>query len=268
MRNNPSRRIRGLLCDVHGVLYIHPDPVPGSVEAVRRLAASGFPHAFLTNSTQHDKAWIVASLRAAGFDVPPERLVTAAEAAGRALRRRGHRRVGWLCAEALARDIPGVEPVLPGRGERDVDAVLVGDLGEGFTYRALNEAFRWLLGGAELVALARNRAYQTPEGLVLDSGPFVGLLEEAAGVAATVAGKPAPELFRTGLDLLGLAPSEAAMVGDDLDGDVLPAMDLGMTGVLVRTGKFREAPYAAAPRPADRVVADLREAVEALLGGA
>jgi ribonucleotide monophosphatase NagD (HAD superfamily) len=29
------------------------------------------------------------------------------------------------------------------------------------------------------------------------------------------------------------------MVGDDLDSDVLAAQDLGLTGVLVRTGKFQ-----------------------------
>jgi ribonucleotide monophosphatase NagD (HAD superfamily) len=30
------------------------------------------------------------------------------------------------------------------------------------------------------------------------------------------------------------------MVGDDLNNDVLPAQVVGMTGVLVRTGKFRQ----------------------------
>ena len=54
---------------------------------------------------------------------------------------------------------------------------------------------------------------------------------------------------------------------DDLEFDLHPAMDLGLAGIQVRTGKFREARYAAAPRPADRLVADLAEGVREILGG-
>jgi HAD superfamily hydrolase (TIGR01458 family) len=259
---------RALLSDVHGVLYVHPDPVPGSVDAVERLERAGIPHLFLTNSTQHEKAWILASLREAGFRIPPERLLTAAEAAGAYFTERGIQRVGWLCPESLHRDLPGLTPIPPRPGAPEhVDAVLVGDLGESFTHEALNRAFRWLLEGAELVALARTRYYRAADGLCLDCGPFVALLEEAAGVRAAVMGKPSPAFFRAGLDRLGVAPGEAAMVGDDLDSDVLPAMDLGMEGILVRTGKFRPDRYRDAPRKADRLVRDLAEAVATFGGG-
>ena len=39
---------------------------------------------------------------------------------------------------------------------------------------------------------------------------------------------------------LGVNPEEMYMVGDDLNNDVLAAQVVGMTGVLVRTGKFRQ----------------------------
>jgi HAD superfamily hydrolase (TIGR01458 family) len=261
------RKIEGLLSDVHGVLYVYPDPVPGSPEAVRALQRSGLPHLFLTNSTQHEKAWILASLREAGFDLKPERLLTAAEAAGSVLAELGHRRIGWLAAPGLAADLPAVEPVPPDRDE-PVDAVLVGDMQEGFTHPVLNRGFRWLQEGADLIALARNRFYQTRDGLVLDSGPYVRLLEEAAGVTARVVGKPSPDFFRAGISRLGLPPERLAMVGDDLEADLLPARDLGLTTVQVRTGKYREARYAAAPRKADHLMADAAEAVRWVLGGA
>jgi HAD superfamily hydrolase (TIGR01458 family) len=145
-----------------------------------------------------------------------------------------------------------------------VDAVLVGDMGTRFTYEVLNRAFRWLLDGAELVALARTRFYQSREGLVLDCGPYVALLEDATGLTAAVAGKPSPAFFQAGLRRIGIAAAEAAMVGDDLQTDVLPAMDLGMRGIQVRTGKFREDRYAASPRKADHLAADLEAAVALL----
>lgn len=41
------------------------------------------------------------------------------------------------------------------------------------------------------------------------------------------------------MDAVGAAPGEAIMVGDDLHSDVLAAQRIGVTGVLVRTGKYR-----------------------------
>jgi ribonucleotide monophosphatase NagD (HAD superfamily) len=44
------------------------------------------------------------------------------------------------------------------------------------------------------------------------------------------------------------------MVGDDLVSDVLGAQAVGMTGVLVRTGKFRPSDLDEAPGRPDRVI--------------
>jgi len=256
--------IEGLLSDVHGVLYTYPHAIAGSVEAVRRLEAADFPHLFLTNSTQHSKSWVLGTLRDLGFSIPASRMMTAAEAAGDVLLAKGYRRIGWLCVQEIAEDIPEVEAVPP-TGDERVDAVLVGDMGDGFTYDVLNRAFRWLHDGAALIALARNRYYQGPDGLVLDSGPYVRLLEDAAETRALIIGKPSPDFFRAGLRRLGLPPERAAMVGDDLDGDILPAMALGMRGILAMTGKFRRERYRAAAAGADELVPDLAALVETLL---
>jgi len=59
-------------------------------------------------------------------------------------------------------------------------------------------------------------------------------------VRATICGKPSPEFFRSALSELGVPAERAAMVGDDIVNDVLGAQAVGMIGVLVRTGKFRD----------------------------
>ena len=118
------------------------------------------------------------------------------------------------------------------------DYVLVGDLGEGFTYARLDEAFRCLMGGAELLALQKNRYWRTETGLSLDAGPFVAALEYASGKRATILGKPRAEFFRAALEDMGLAADEVAMVGDDPESDVAGARRAGLKGVQVRTGKW------------------------------
>jgi putative hydrolase of the HAD superfamily len=63
-----------------------------------------------------------------------------------------------------------------------------------------------------------------------------GLISVA--VSPSVAGcmKPHPDIFRRALDLMQVAATNAAMVGDSLDHDVAGARGIGMRGVLVARG--------------------------------
>jgi ribonucleotide monophosphatase NagD (HAD superfamily) len=94
-------------------------------------------------------------------------------------------------------------------------------------------------GDASLVAMHRNMFWRTAEGFELDAGAYVTGLEAASGVHAVVCGKPAPAYFEAALSVLGVDADAAAMVGDDVVNDVDGARAAGLTGILVRTGKFR-----------------------------
>ena len=54
-----------------------------------------------------------------------------------------------------------------------------------------------------------------------------------------ICGKPSATYFASALAMLGTVAERTAMVGDDLENDVLGAQAAGLTGVLARTGKFR-----------------------------
>jgi HAD superfamily hydrolase (TIGR01458 family) len=95
--------------------------------------------------------------------------------------------------------------------------------------------------GAELVALQKNRYWMRADGLSLDVGPFVAALEYATRREAIVVGKPARSFFELVLAELRVEAGAAAMVGDDIETDVAGALAAGLAGVLVRTGKYREA---------------------------
>ena len=121
------------------------------------------------------------------------------------------------------------------------EAVVVGDAAQGFTYAALNTAFRKLLDGAEFLALARNRSFKDDDGeLSLDAGPFVAALEYACQRQAVLFGKPAADFFQAALASAGCDGKEAVMVGDDAEADVAGALAAGVgSALLVRTGKYR-----------------------------
>jgi ribonucleotide monophosphatase NagD (HAD superfamily) len=85
------------------------------------------------------------------------------------------------------------------------------------------------------------RFWKDNDGLVLDNGPFAQALAFASGAEPVVTGKPSADFFHAAAHRLGLPASDIVMVGDDVIGDVGGAVDAGMQGVLVRTGKFTPA---------------------------
>jgi HAD superfamily hydrolase (TIGR01458 family) len=181
---------------------------------------------------------LASTLRDAGFAVEEDAILTAPVLTAAYLREHHPgARCALLSSGDVAEDLAGVDLVAP--DSEGVDVVLVGGAGPEFTYDALDHLFRHLQDGAALVAMHRNLYWRTGDGLSLDTGAFLLGLEQAADVEATVLGKPSAAFFRTALDALGVPAERAVMVGDDLEADVLAARAAGLTGVLVRTGKYR-----------------------------
>jgi len=250
--------IRGVLLDVGGVVYVGSEPLPGAVDAIRRLKDAGLAIRYLTNTTRTPRCGVLGKLRGFGLDIAEEELFMPAIAARHYLEARGlspH----LLVHPALEEDFAGLPP-----GE--AEAVVVGDAADGFTFAALNACFRKLEQGADFLALAKNRSFQDADGaLSLDVGAFVTALEYASGKTAIVLGKPSPDFFAAALDDLGLTPAEAVMIGDDAEADVGGAMACGLAGILVKTGKYRQGDEAHIRPPATAVVDDLAAAADWLL---
>ncbi|MFL6259946.1 MAG: TIGR01458 family HAD-type hydrolase [Thermoanaerobaculia bacterium] len=255
--SDPGRPVDGILFDLDGTVYQEGRAIPGAAEALEALRRRGLPFRFTTNTTRRPRAALAARLREMGIPARPEEILSAPAAAARWLRDRGVRRVQLLLAEATFEEFSGLEIV-----DRDPDVVVVGDLGEGWTFPVLNQAFRSLMDGAELLAIQRNRYWHTDGGLSLDAGPFVAALEYGSGKTATLVGKPSPAFFEAAARELGLPPERIAVVGDDLESDVAGARAAGMLGVAVRTGKYRPQDEERARRTADGVLDSIAEVPE------
>lgn len=224
----------GLLIDLDGVLYVEDEPIEGSAETVAAIRDRGLTCRFVTNTTSRSRRQILERLGRLGFEVAPEELITPAALARARCADAGHSRVALVMNEQVKEDFEGLT-----EADEDVDAVIMGDLGEAFGFPILNQTFRQVMDGAELIALQKNRFWMTPEGLALDAGPFVAAIEYATGREALVVGKPAAAFFELVLEGMGLEPGRAAMVGDDVETDVGGAIEAGLSGILVRTGKYR-----------------------------
>ncbi|MGD9668593.1 MAG: TIGR01458 family HAD-type hydrolase [Hyphomicrobiaceae bacterium] len=251
--------ISGVLLDLAGVVYEENRIIPGSLAAIEQLRARQVRIRFVTNTTRSSKDEILRTLEVMGLGIASDELFTPIEAAR-----------NWLATNGATPHLlvhPAIESEFSGLPDGPRNAVVVGDVGHRLDYIAMNAAFRTLLNGADLIALAKNRSFRDHDGkLSLDAGPFVAALEFASNRIALVLGKPSPDFFKAALASMQCLPHQVAMVGDDAESDVAGAINAGIgMGILVRTGKYRPGDEERFIHRPTATVADLSASVDFIL---
>jgi HAD superfamily hydrolase (TIGR01458 family) len=231
----PFATSAALLIDLDGVLYIQETLIPGAIDTIHFIQRKNIPHRFVTNTSTYSRHQILTKLARVGIVISPDDLFTAPVAAAQYLSTLPDARCYFFTSPNLREDFVGIASV-----KLHPTHVVIGDVGKRFSYTTLNNVFRMILDGAEMVALQKNRFWTTTEGLTLDAGAFVAALEYATGKTARLFGKPAEEFFLQACASLRSSPPEVIMVGDDLKADIAGAAAAGLQTVFVRTGKDKD----------------------------
>lgn len=229
------KRCKGLLIDIDGVLYVGNQPVPGAVEAIQFLQKEGLPFRLITNTTIHSRQSLQTKLKVLGFQIEPDKIFSAPYAANLFLKKQNAEKIYLFVKGTTSMDFKEFKI-----SETNPEYIIIGDLEEDFTYDRLNKAFRMVMAGAKMIALQKNRFWESDQGLTLDAGAYVALLEYATRQEAILIGKPSAEFFHSAIEDLQLQPSEILMVGDDIEADIQGARSVGLHTMLVKTGKYRE----------------------------
>jgi HAD superfamily hydrolase (TIGR01458 family) len=232
--------LRGILFDLDGVIYLGDEMIAGASDVLNWARAREIPCLFVTNTTSRPRDALCSKLAGMGIAVDRAHILSPAVAAVTWLQARAAGPTALFVPEATRVEFAGL-PVWNGDLDQPVGAVVLGDLGAGWDFQRLNQAFLLLMQEPQpsLVALGMTRYWKAADGLRLDAGPFVAALQYAAGVDPVVMGKPASAFFLAGSERLGISPDQLLMIGDDIRGDVHGAQQAGLKGMLVMTGKFR-----------------------------
>ncbi|RMV71071.1 hypothetical protein ALP05_200034 [Pseudomonas caricapapayae] len=225
-------KIKALLLDIDGTLVFKGHAIPGAADAINVARMAGLQLRFLTNITSQLPSTIAEDLQRQGIHVRAEEIHTASTSCAQYLKSLGDISCFFLMPESVNSLFEGIA-----RDDVSPDVVVIGDVGESFDYACLNQAFGYLQKGARLVVPQKNLIWFDSQGARLDCGAFILGLEAASGKQALVTGKPSSVFFTSIMDSLGITPSQAMIIGDDLRTDIAAAQSLNMAHALVLTGK-------------------------------
>ncbi len=227
-----------LLIDFDGVIKLGNKPAPDTKDFFDFIKKKNIPAFVISNSTLKTSDDIKEFFKKNNieFNIPS---MTASEAALKYVAD-NYKRVKVYCIENIK------ELFTDFIVNENPEAVVVGDLADEWSYDILNEIFREVYAGADLIAMQKNKFWK-PDGktLCLDAGSFITAIEYATAKEALLIGKPSPIYFKTALKMLGDENSSFFMIGDDLETDINAAQKIGGKGILVYTGKTKF------PLPAD-----------------
>lgn len=223
------------LFDLDGVIYLGPVAVPGAVEVVAELGATGKGVMFVSNNAAPSPDTVVTKLQRLGFAAERGNVLTSAQVAADALAEvlpagskvlvAGSASLAGLIAEAGLTPVASAddEPVAVLQG---YDPVLAWPL--------LDEVCLAIARGAIWYATNDDASRPTDRGLVPGAGGMIAAVGSVIPGTPTTFGKPhrpmmAEAVRRTGAE-------RPLFVGDRIDTDIVGANNAGMDSLMVFSG--------------------------------
>lgn len=230
-------RYSGFMIDMDGTVYKGGDLIPGAIEFIDSLKERGIPFVFLTNNSSSARDHYYQKLVRMGFHVESENVLTSAIATTRfVLSERAGKRVYPVASPDVVEEMraAGVDIV-----DSDPDIVLL-TFDRTITYEKINNAYRFLMSGAELIATHPDDLCPTEDAYDIDIGPFIRMFEQMCGKEAVVIGKPNGLMLDMAAREMGVDPEGTVMVGDRLYTDIEMAVRAGTASILVLSGETSE----------------------------
>ena len=221
-----------ILIDFDGVVKIGNSPAPDAEKFFDFINKNKIPACILSNSTLRTRDLIREFFATNGieFQIPA---LTAFDAT-LSFVKNNYKKVQVYCRDYLKHHFEGMID------EENPEAVVIGDIEDKWNYQIMNDIFKKVFNGADLVAMHKNK-YWNPSGeLLIDAGAFITGIEFSSGKEAILMGKPSSHYFKSALEKIGAKlDDEFFMIGDDIENDVKAAQDLGGKGILIYTGKTK-----------------------------
>jgi 4-nitrophenyl phosphatase len=230
-------QIRGLVCDMDGVLWRGATPLPGLARFFALIERLALPHVLVTNNSSNTPADYVTKLAGMGITTTTEHVLNSAIAAARYVAdTHPGAHVYAIGGSGLGHALISHGLTLSEADDTEAADVVVVGWDRQLTWRKLATATRLILNGATFVGTNPDLTYPLEDSLAPGNGAQIAALEAATGVAPVIAGKPARLLYQQAMQRMQTTPETTLVIGDRLDTDILGGIRLGMPTALVLTG--------------------------------
>ena len=180
-------KFKPLLIDLDGVLKLGNYPAPDVKDFFEFINENKIPSCILSNSTLITGELVKEFFNDHGIklSIPA---ITAFDAT-LSFVKKNYKKVEVYCREYLIHHFEGMID------SENPEAVVIGDIEDKWNYQIINEIFKKVFAGADLIAMHKNK-YWNPDGeLLIDAGAFITAIEFASDKKAILIGKPSPLYF-------------------------------------------------------------------------
>ena len=223
----------GFLFDLNGVFYEDENIISGANETIDWLKKNSIPHKFISNNSTLSRKLFVEKLKKIGLNINISDVITSNYAGVLTIKKMGLKNCKLIMTEDAKLDYKKFQ-----LQNKKIDAIVIGDIGEKWSFSLMNELMNDVINGAEIIALHKGKYYQSQGKLKIDCGAFVTGLEYSTSKKAISIGKPKKSFFD--LAAFDLGTNKICLVGDDLHNDIEGGKKMGYKTILVKTGKYRQ----------------------------
>jgi 4-nitrophenyl phosphatase len=218
--------------------------LPFATQTLAAVRARGIPFRVFTNGTAKPPAAYAASLRAAGFDIRDEEMMTPSTSAALWFVKQGISRVRVLGNQGVAAPLieAGITVIGPSEKASGVEAVYTGWFRE-FTFPDMEAACTSVWDGAILTTASHVPFFATATGRAIGASFAINvMITSLTGKRAKVLGKPSRIAFDAAARSMGLGRSAAkhiVVVGDDPGLEMRMANGAGAMSIGMTTGLMK-----------------------------
>ena len=227
------RSKQNFICDMDGVIYHGNRLIPHVNEFIDWLEKNGKQFLFLTNGSGRSPRELAQKLERMGLHVGQEHFYTSAQATASFLESQCEGGSVYVIGE------PGLTYALyeAGFSMNDVnpDYVVFGAT-TSLNYEQIQKAARLVMGGAKLIGTNSDLTDPSEDGIIPACRALISPIEMATGRKAYFVGKPNPLMMRHAVKKLGCHRTDAILIGDRMDTDIIAGIETEIDTVLVLSG--------------------------------
>ena len=227
-------KIRHLIIDMDGVLYLGDKPMPRLVEFINFLRQHSIQFILATNNSTRTSQEYVDKLARMGVRVYPDEILVSGQATARFL---AHEYPQGTRVHVFG--MPALKQAMVDQGfvlADELVELVVASMDLNLTFEKLAQATILIRSGARFIATNLDPTQPSERGLLPGTGSMIAALEAASGVKPTAIGKPEPIIFQLAMEQMKAHPETTAIIGDRVDTDILGGKRAGLITICVLSG--------------------------------